>query len=67
MLDHLVRNRRALALRGLAAIAFGLPALLWLGITLWVLVLFFATDALLFGMSMPTFALPLRRQPPIRV
>ena len=49
MLDNLARNWWALALRGVAAIAFGLLALLWPGITLWVLVLYFAAYMLVDG------------------
>jgi uncharacterized membrane protein HdeD (DUF308 family) len=49
MLDNLARNWWALALRGVAAIVFGLATLLWPGITLWVLVLFFAAYMLVDG------------------
>src|SRR5579864_1852959 len=49
MLDNLARNWWALALRGIAAIVFGVLTLLWPGITLWVLVLFFAAYMLVDG------------------
>ena len=49
MLDNLARNWWALALRGIAAIVFGVLALLWPGITLWVLVLLFAAYMLVDG------------------
>ncbi len=53
MFDMLMHNWWALALRGAAAIVFGFFALLWPGMTLWVLVLFFAAYMLVDG----TFAI----------
>ena len=49
MFEVLMRNWWALALRGAAAIVFGVFALLWPGVTLWVLVLFFAAYMLVDG------------------
>lgn len=49
MFDILARNWWALALRGAAAILFGTVVLLWPGITLTLLVLFFAAYALVDG------------------
>src|SRR5690348_2256165 len=49
MLDSLGRQWWAVALRGVAAVLFGLMALLWPGITLFVLVLLFGAYALVDG------------------
>ena len=49
MFDILVRNWWALALRAVAAIIFGIFAILWPGVTLQVLVLFFAAYMLVDG------------------
>ena len=49
MFEMLMRNWWALALRGAAAIVFGVFALVWPGVTLWVLVLFFAAYMLVDG------------------
>lgn len=49
MLDILMRNWWALALRAVAAIIFGIIAILWPGVTLQVLVLFFAAYMLVDG------------------
>jgi uncharacterized membrane protein HdeD (DUF308 family) len=49
MFDILMRNWWALALRAVAAIVFGIFAILWPGVTLQVLVLFFAAYMLVDG------------------
>jgi len=49
MFDILMRNWWALALRAVAAIIFGIFAILWPGVTLQVLVLFFAAYMLVDG------------------
>jgi uncharacterized membrane protein HdeD (DUF308 family) len=49
MVETLVRNWWAVALRGAAAILFGIVAIVWPGITLQVLILFFGAFALVDG------------------
>jgi uncharacterized membrane protein HdeD (DUF308 family) len=49
MLDSLTRHWWAVALRGVAAVLFGLMALLWPGITLFALVILFGAYALVDG------------------
>src|ERR687889_550458 len=49
MLDSLSRYWWAVALRGVAAVLFGLMALLWPGITLFALVILFGAYALVDG------------------
>jgi uncharacterized membrane protein HdeD (DUF308 family) len=60
-MDKLTRNSRwMLALRGLAAIAFGVLALIWPGITLLVLVALFAAYALVAGVASIVGAVKMR-------
>ncbi|MDX1524136.1 MAG: DUF308 domain-containing protein, partial [Anaerolineae bacterium] len=49
MVDNLARNWWMLAIRGIIALIFGVLALIWPGITLFVLVMLFGAYALLDG------------------
>jgi uncharacterized membrane protein HdeD (DUF308 family) len=49
MIESLARNWWALAVRGVASIVFGILTLLWPGITLWLLVIFFGSYLLVDG------------------
>lgn len=57
MIDMLVGNWRSLAIRGAAAVLFGLLALIWSGPTVWALVLLFGAYVLVDGVTILAAAL----------
>jgi uncharacterized membrane protein HdeD (DUF308 family) len=61
MLEHVIRNWWMVLLRGLCAIAFGIMAFAWPGITLLVLVLMFAAQALVDGGAAVALGLGMRK------
>ena len=62
MLDIISSGWWMLLIRGLGAIAFGLLAFFWPGITLLVLILMFAAHAIVDGVMAITLGLKLRRR-----
>jgi uncharacterized membrane protein HdeD (DUF308 family) len=62
MVDMLVGNWRSLAVRGAAAVLFGLLALIWPGPTVWALVLLFGAYVLVDGITILAAALSNARQ-----
>src|SRR3712207_2895613 len=62
MLDSIARNWWVLAVRGVAAILFGIAAFIWPGITLSVLVLLFGAYALVDGIFAVVAGINVRRQ-----
>jgi len=63
MLDIISSGWWMLLIRGLGAIAFGLLALMWPGITLLILVMLFAAHAVVDGAMAVTLGLQLRKRP----
>lgn len=61
MLDYLVKNWWMVLIRGLCAIAFGILAFAWPGLTLLLLIMFFAAHALIDGVAAVVLGIQMRK------